>query len=180
MHFRSTYAKRDNQVHRKRYRATVVILREGKLLLVRDKGRHDFSMPGGGFKHSESTIQAGVREVSEELGGLTVVSAERLRYCDFEGQRAKHKVCRLVVTGEPHIRQGHELDKVLWWDMRSPLPVQGHVKRILSRLESVQRRTKRHTRDTFFAYLVLPVSLFLLLLSWVASFFGGMRGRSRR
>ena len=119
----------------KRYRATVVVIQDGELLLVRDKGCRDFSMPGGGFKHGESTVQAGVREVCEEIGGLTIVSTERIRCCDFEGARAKHKVCRITVKGNPYIRQHHEIDKVIWWDMKSKLSTQGHVKYILSKLE---------------------------------------------
>ena len=120
-----------------RYRATVVVMCDGKLLLVRDKGRRDFSMPGGGFKKGESTVQAGVRELCEEVGGLTVLSVERLRHCDIMGQRAMHKVCRVVVEGTPYVRQYHEIDKVVWWDMESPLPVQGHVEYVLGVLRGV-------------------------------------------
>ena len=116
---------------RKRYRATVVVIRDGKLLLVRDKGRHDFSMPGGGFHKGESTVQASIREVGEELG-LKSISAVRLRDCDLDGERAHHKVCQLTIQGDPYIRQPHEIDKIIWWDMKSALPVQGHVKYILS------------------------------------------------
>ena len=119
----------------KRYRATVLATQDGKVLLVRDKGHRDFSMPGGGFKHGESTLQAGTRELGEEVGGLTIVSAERVRQCDLEGARAKHKVIRVEVQGHPHIRQHHEIDKVIWWDMKSSLPVQGHVKYILSKIK---------------------------------------------
>lgn len=123
--------------HHKRYRATVLATQNGKVLLVRDKGHRDFSMPGGGFKHGESTIQAGVRELGEEVGGLSVVSVDRIRQADFEGARAKHKVCRVEVSGQPYIRQHHEIDKVIWWDMKSPLPVQGHVKYILSKIKEL-------------------------------------------
>ena len=115
----------------KRYRATSLIIKNGNILLVRDKHRHDYSMPGGGFKANESTIQAGIREVFEELR-LRTVLAERLRYCDFEGQRAKHKVCLLKVEGTPHI-DSKELDGYIWWDMKSSLPVQGHVRYILKK-----------------------------------------------
>ena len=119
----------------KRYRATVVIFRDNKVLLVKDKGRDDYSMPGGGFKKGESTIQAGIREVTkEELGGLTVLSAERLRQCDFEGRRAKHKVVELVTEGTPYIKGKHELDEVIWWDMKSKINAQGHVYYILNKL----------------------------------------------
>lgn len=120
----------------KRYRATVVIIRNNKVLLVRDKGKKDYSMPGGGFKYrGESTVEAGIREVSkEELGGLIVISSKRLRQCDFEGRRAKHKVCQLVIEGDPYINQPKEIDRVIWWDMKSDLYIQGHVKYILNKL----------------------------------------------
>jgi len=120
--------------HHKQYRATVLATQNGKVLLVRDKGHRDFSMPGGGFKHGESTLQAGIRELGEEVGGLTITSVDRMRQCDFEGARANHKVLRVEVQGHPHIRQHHEIDKVIWWDTKSPLPVQGHVKYILSKV----------------------------------------------
>lgn len=113
----------------KRYRVTSLIIKDGKILLVQDKHRHDYSMPGGGFKANESTIQAGIREVFEELR-LRAISAERLRYCDFEGQRARHKVCLLKVEGTPHI-DTKELEGYIWWDMESNIPTQGHVKKIL-------------------------------------------------
>jgi ADP-ribose pyrophosphatase YjhB (NUDIX family) len=117
-----------------RYRATALIIRDGRVLLVKDKGRHDYSMPGGGFKPGESTIQGTIREVNEELK-LKTVSATRLEFCDLEGKRGYHKVCLLVVEGEPHIDH-KELDGYIWWDMKEQLPLQGHVKYILSKYES--------------------------------------------
>jgi 8-oxo-dGTP pyrophosphatase MutT (NUDIX family) len=113
----------------KRYRATVLIIKDGKVLLVRDRGKNDYSMPGGGFKPKETTLQAGIREVFEELK-LKAVAAERLRYCDFEGHRANHKVCLIKVEGTPHIDH-KELSGYLWWDTKEDIPVQGHVKKIL-------------------------------------------------
>lgn len=125
----------------KRYRATSLIIKNCKVLLVRDKHRHDYSMPGGGFKKNETTIQAGIREVIEELG-LSIISAERLRYCDFEGQRAKHKVCLLAVEGNPHIDK-KELDGYIWWDMKSEIRTQGHVKKILHEYKKRNSITKK-------------------------------------
>jgi 8-oxo-dGTP pyrophosphatase MutT (NUDIX family) len=112
-----------------RYRATALVIKDNKILLVKDKGKHDYSMPGGKIESKESTLQAGIREISEELRLITI-SAERLRYCDFQGQRAFHKVCLIKVEGVPHINK-KELDGYVWWDMVSSLPVQGHVKKIL-------------------------------------------------
>jgi 8-oxo-dGTP pyrophosphatase MutT (NUDIX family) len=112
----------------KRYRATALVIKDGKVLLVRDRHRNDYSMPGGGFNSGESTIEAAIREIREELR-LRTLSAERLRYCDFEGQRAKHKVCLLEVEGTPHIDR-KELSDFLWWDRKSDIKV-GHVNKIL-------------------------------------------------
>ena len=125
--------------HHKRYRASAVVIHDNKLLLVRDNGKPDFSLPGGGFEHGETTIQAGIREVAgEELGGIQVLSAERLpKHWDLDGKRAYHKFVRLTIQGEPYIKQPEEINKVIWWDMKSPLPVQGHVKYILSRIRNL-------------------------------------------
>lgn len=120
-----------------RYRATVVTIRDEAMLLVRDRGRHDHSLPAGWFKRGENSIQAGIRVVcQEELGGLTVLAAARLRFCDFIGQRANHKVWRLQVEGTRYIKS-REIDDFLWWDMKSDLPTQGHVAYIPSRLRSL-------------------------------------------
>ncbi len=125
----------------KRYRATVVIINNGRVLLVKDKGVKDYSFPGGGFKKGETTIQAGIREVCEELGGLTVLSAERLRQCDLHGTRAKHKVVLLTTSGKPYVKDKYELENdILWWDMKSKINVQGHVKYIIGKLAKTVTR----------------------------------------
>ncbi len=120
-----------------KYRATVVIFNGDKVLLVRDRGRKDFSLPGGGFKRHESTIQTAVREVCEELG-IKAFSVKRLRHCDLNGQRAYHKVCQVVMDRDhsPFLKS-REIDKFIWWDMQKGIPVQGHVKHILGKLGKI-------------------------------------------
>lgn len=115
-----------------RKRGTAVVMRTGRVLLVRDKGRHRFSLPGGGIKKGEPTVAAAARELYEELG-LVAVEVTRLRECDFRGSTSEHKVCLVQAKGEPHLR-GHELDKFMWWDMKEPIPVYAHVRNILRRL----------------------------------------------
>ncbi len=117
----------------KRYRATVVIIKDGRVLLVRDKNKKQFSLPGGGFKHGETTIEAGAREIREELG-LVAQTVERLRHCDCEGRETYHKVCQAALNEsfQPRIRDG-ELAEFTWWDMRSRIPVFDHVEAILSK-----------------------------------------------
>jgi len=46
-----------------RARGTAVVIRDGKVLLVRDRGRHRFSLPGGGIKGNEPAASAAGREL---------------------------------------------------------------------------------------------------------------------
>ena len=116
-----------------RKRGTAVVIRGGKVLLVRDRGRHHFSLPGGAIKRGEPTVSATARELHEELG-LHVIKVTRLRGCDFRGAVSEHKVCLIEASGEPHLR-GHELDKFIWWDMKERGPVYTHVNVILSKIQ---------------------------------------------
>ena len=75
-----------------RGRGVAVVLRCGKVLLVRDKGKSRYSLPGGGIKKGEPTVSAAARELFEELG-LRAVNIRRLRECDFKGSFSYHKVC---------------------------------------------------------------------------------------
>jgi ADP-ribose pyrophosphatase YjhB (NUDIX family) len=115
-----------------RKRATAVIIRNGRVLLVRDKGRHHFSLLGGAVKRGEPVVSTAAREVFEELG-LHVINVNRLPHCDFRGAVSEHDVCLVEANGEPHIK-GHELDKFIWWDMKKPLSVYAHVKSILRKI----------------------------------------------
>ena len=51
-----------------RRRATAVVTREGKVLLVRDKGKHHFSLPGGGVHHGEPSLIAVARNYTRRPG----------------------------------------------------------------------------------------------------------------
>ncbi len=115
-----------------RQRGVAVVLREGRVLLVRDKGRSHYSLPGGGIKRGEPTISAAARELFEEVG-LTATKIMRLRYCDYKGTVNHHKVCIIEAEGEPHLK-GDELDKFIWWDMKEPVQCYPHVTNILSNL----------------------------------------------
>lgn len=119
--------------HHLRSRGTAVVIRNGKVLLVRDRGKHRFSLPGGGIKGNEPAASAAGRELFEELG-LSPSKITRMRDCDFKGSASHHKVCLIEARGEPRLR-GHELDKFVWWDMKRDIPVFSHVKAILSKME---------------------------------------------
>ena len=115
-----------------RNRGTAVIFKDGKVLLVRDKGKSRFSLPGGGINRNEPSVSATAREVYEELG-MHVSMVKRLHECDFEGSLSKYNVCLVEANGNPRLK-GHELDKFIWWDMKEPVPVYEHVNQILSKI----------------------------------------------
>jgi len=119
-----------------RLRGTAVVIRNGKVLLVRDRGRHRFSLPGGGIKGNEPAASAAGRELFEELG-LSPIKITRMHDCDFKGSASHHKVCLLEAHGEPRLR-GHELDKFVWWDMKKDIPIFSHVKGILGKMRLLE------------------------------------------
>ena len=113
----------------RRRRRTAVVIRKGRVLLVRDKGRSRFSLPGGGINKGEPTASAAARELYEELD-LRAQKVIRLHHCDFRSPLTEHRVCLIEASGEPRLR-GHELNKFIWWDMNAPVPIFGHVTAIL-------------------------------------------------
>jgi 8-oxo-dGTP pyrophosphatase MutT (NUDIX family) len=116
-----------------RPRATAVVLKDNKVLLVRDKGKPKYSLPGGGIERNETTITAATRELNEELH-LPVQNITRRHDADFKGSLSFHKVCLASIDNEPHLI-GNELEKFIWWDMKTEIPVYTHVKYILHELK---------------------------------------------
>ncbi len=115
-------------IARLRERATVVVLRDCRVLLVRDKtGR--FSMPGGGIEPEETPMAAAVRELQEETG-LAAARTESLFV--WESAIHRHHVFRIETAGD--VEAGHEISEFRWWDRREGLPTYPHVDAILERL----------------------------------------------
>jgi 8-oxo-dGTP diphosphatase len=126
---------------RRRRRATAVVVRHGKYLLVRDRGRSHYSLPGGGIERGEPALAAAAREIYEETG-LTPVKAEFL--FTHRGTVNEHQVIRVDVDGQGRVRlQRKEIDAYEWWDGRSNLPVNAHVRDILARLRERHAETGR-------------------------------------
>ena len=63
---RAEYLSRGGTLPRRR--ATLVMRREGRILLVRDRGRSSYGLPGGGIEDGELPIVAAARELHEETG----------------------------------------------------------------------------------------------------------------
>ncbi len=101
----------------KRRRATAVVLNPDRdhVLLVRERGKSIYSLPGGGFRGKESTVVAAAREVGEETR-LKIKSVTRV--LDYEGQSQSHRVC-IIEAGNTEIKlRDRELDYAFWWDGR--------------------------------------------------------------
>ena len=120
-----------------RRRATCVVLKDGKVLLVRDKGKRSYSLPGGGIKHGEPSISAAARELYEETG----LSADRIeRVMTHIGSTQRHAVFLITAyRGEPRIIS--EIDSMVWWDRSSSAPIQSHVQAILEKVDALRQPT---------------------------------------
>lgn len=77
-------------------RATAIIFRNGKLLLMRrqKQGRDYYILPGGGVDLDESFEEACIREVKEETG-LDVIGLQRVFHYFYRGSEEVYFVTRV-------------------------------------------------------------------------------------
>ena len=83
-----------------RRRAGVIIIHDGKVLLMRryKYGRHYYVVPGGGVEEGETLAEAAIREVKEETG-LDVTIARKL--CEFNSRgQPEHYFLAAQFAGE--------------------------------------------------------------------------------
>ena len=123
-----------------RRRATVLVARDGAVLLARDRGRSTYMLPGGGVEDGEIPIAAAARELYEETG----LEATALRYLfTFPGKYNDHHVFAAETDGDA-AAQG-EIDSLIWWNEQDgdggDTPIYPHVRGILDKAkESGGRR----------------------------------------
>ena len=101
----------------------------GKVLLVRHRREKNFSLPGGGIERGETALEAAVREVREETR-LRAYFAKRLFDSDVDGQMARHRVTLIKANGRVRL-QHREIAEYLWWDGRSKIQANGHIRSIV-------------------------------------------------
>ena len=121
--------KKDPPKNKKRVRGTAVVIRENKVLLVKDSGKKKFSLPGGRRNRNEPSLSTAIRELYEELG-MSAKKAERIFKCDFSGLFNKHKVSLIETDNEP-ILKSKELKEFCWWNMKDQIPRYAHVDYII-------------------------------------------------
>ncbi len=122
-----------------RQRATALVMRDGKLLLLREPVDVEFSLPGGGIEDGEPSLIALRRELHEETGLVASRVDYLFEYCEFFGCQSTgdswgqvHSVFLVEAGGEVSLSYEHvELE---WWDCESDLPMWDYVQPILSML----------------------------------------------
>lgn len=114
-----------------RTRGTALVIRDNRILVVRDRGKLSFSLPGGGQNRGEPSLATAVRELYEELS-MSAKRATRLFEADYEGSMSFHKVTLIETEDLPKICS-RELEEFVWWDGQSALSRYAHVDEILKR-----------------------------------------------
>ncbi len=115
----------------RKLRATVVVVREEKVLLVMGKEQTKFSLPGGRVKKREPSIAAAARELYEETG----LDSSKIEWqFPYKGRVRCHRVFRATPTGEVRLKDG-ELTRYIWWDGKQKIRVKKHVVAILAQMD---------------------------------------------
>ena len=114
-----------------RQRATAIVARDGRVLVVRDKFRPAFMLPGGGIDEGESPEAAVARELEEE----TTLIATAVEYLfTHDGKYNHHHVFRVEAEGEVNISHDPLVVEFAWWDGGPDVAVHPHVTAILERI----------------------------------------------
>ena len=111
-----------------RQRATAILVRDNKVLLVRDRNRPSFALPGGGIEANELAIAAVAREVHEET---TLVPSAIAFLFQHGGKRNIHQVFRVHAEGEVNVDGDAAVEEFLWWDRVRGISAYPHVLEIL-------------------------------------------------
>jgi 8-oxo-dGTP diphosphatase len=96
------------------------------LLLVFDRFRRQWELPGGGIEPGETPRQAAVRELHEESGlrlpALTLAGYARFRLAS--PPRSEYAAIYTVRTRTRHqdFTPGQEIGALCWWDTTGPPP----------------------------------------------------------
>ena len=110
-------------------RATAVVERHNRVLLVREKGEERFKLPGGGLERNELALEAALRELREQTG-LQASKAEHI--FDHKGNIQLHKVVLVQAQGTVKL-QKREIADYKWWDRNESIPLLWAAKAIIDR-----------------------------------------------
>ncbi|GAA2140749.1 NUDIX hydrolase [Actinomadura napierensis] len=111
--------------------AALVVVRHGmSVLLVFDRHRRQWELPGGRIEPGESPLQAGVRELCEETGlhlpALALVGYARFRLVD-PGREEYAAVYTGRVTARHRFVPNDEISAMRWWDATGAPPADAQI-----------------------------------------------------
>lgn len=106
--------------------ALVVVWCGRHLLLVFDRFRQQWELPGGGIDPGETPLQAAVRELREESGlhlpGLTLAGYARFWLAaPSRDEYAAIYTARVPARHDDFVPD-HEISAICWWDTTGPPP----------------------------------------------------------
>ncbi|WP_345354910.1 NUDIX hydrolase [Actinoallomurus liliacearum] len=102
-----------------------------RVLLVFDRFRRQWELPGGGIDPGETPLQAAVRELREE-SGLHLTSLTLAGYARFRltaPPRREYAALYTVRTEELHrdFVPNREISAIRWWDTTGPPPTDTQI-----------------------------------------------------
>lgn len=116
----------------------IAVIRNNKLLLVRDNDRAVWTLPGGGKEAGEDDISCIRREISEELTGVDIERFRKEPLCHlgtFRGISPTKKdiifVTVYLVSLEGEIRPGKDVQAICWASIHDELPASDITKEII-------------------------------------------------
>lgn len=101
----------------------IVVTLTGWVLMVFDRWRRQWELPGGILEPGESPRQAAVRELAEETG-ILATDLDFAAVAEFTLRRPTRReylaVYRTALQDEPRLIVNEEVSDFQWWDPGSP------------------------------------------------------------
>lgn len=127
MHTEKIYHENRHAVcQRTRRSARGIVIKNGKLLLVKNEKQDIFMLPGGGLEDGETIEECCVRELLEETGYICKTISTKIKveeYCHEMCFLGQYFVCEIIAQGEKHLTEDEKKlgCAVHWVDLQEAL-----------------------------------------------------------